>query len=387
MGDVIILDRESKEKILKGVSNLSKSVSVALGPFEKNVILRSRDGGVVQTRDAEVIAKMVSSEDFFEQFGIEIMRDSCGCCAETLILAEAIFHAGMKFVFKGNDPFLVKKELDATLPLLLQALDQMALQEEIQIKEISIKSGYVSPYFITNPVTMTSDLEEPYIYLTRERLKRVDDVLPILEGLKLLSKSSLLIVAEDVFGEALDLLVINHLKNNFQISVIKNQNDLQKVAFLTGAEIVTENFDGKLFGRAKKAVVAAEYVKIEIDGVRVGDVLPGNGVSYIRALQKIESENQNKIASEIFSEALARPLKVIAENAHMNSSIVLTTVLAGKDDFGLQPEGGIFAPLIAMGIRDSLEDVKKRVAKSVGAAGLLLTLETVITRDPKKSAS
>jgi chaperonin GroEL len=383
MGDVIILDRESKEKILKGVSNLARSVSVALGPFEKNAIIRRYDGAIFETRDAEVIAKMVSSEDQFEQFGIEMMRASCGSCSETLILAEGIFRAGMKFVFEGANPFLVKKELDEALPLLLKELDQMALQGITPIKEIEVKSGYVSPYFITNPVNMSSELDEPYIYLTDQRLKRFDDVLPLLESLKGFRKPSLLIVAEDVFGEALDLLVINHLKNNFQISVIKNQNDQKKIALLTGAEIAGKDFGVKFFGRAKKVVVDGEITKIEVDGISEGKIVPGNGVSYIRALQKLQLDGQNKIALEILGEALLGPLKVIAENAHMNSSIVLATVLAGEADFGLQPEGGIFAPLLTIGIRESLEDVKKRLIKGISASGLFLTVETII--NPKSA--
>jgi chaperonin GroEL (HSP60 family) len=230
---------------------------------------------------------------------------------------------------------------------------------------------------------MSSELDEPYIYLTDQRLKRFDDVLPLLESLKGFRKPSLLIVAEDVFGEALDLLVINHLKNNFQISVIKNQNDQKKIALLTGAEIAGKDFGVKFFGRAKKVVVDGEITKIEVDGISEGKIVPGNGVSYIRALQKLQLDGQNKIALEILGEALLGPLKVIAENAHMNSSIVLATVLAGEADFGLQPEGGIFAPLLTIGIRESLEDVKKRLIKGISASGLFLTVETII--NPKSA--
>jgi chaperonin GroEL (HSP60 family) len=379
MSDVIILDREAKEKILKGIEKLSKSVGVSLGPFEKNAILISRDGFVSQTRDPKLIAKIVSSSDPLEQFGIQMVRDSSAFDAETLILTEAIFRQSLQAVFNGGDSFIIKKELEELSKSLVKVLDEMAVQKETKGGNLRFDKGFISPYFVTNPKEMISELEEPYVYLTNQKLKTVDEVLPILESLPSLKHVSVLILAEDVCSEALDLLVVNHLKGKLKIVVSREQSNLEKIAFLTKAEIVKANFSKQCFGRAKKVVMSERSTRIETSQVLQTSILPGYALSYIRAVEKLKMRKQYSIGLEILEKAVLQPLKVIAENGHMNPQIVLATILEGENDFGLFPEKGIFAPLISLGITDLLEDIKYRVRKAISTACSLLAIDSIIT--------
>lgn len=390
MSDVIILDREAKEKILRGVQKLAKSVGVALGPFEKNAILLSQDGFVSQTRDPKLIAKIVSSFDPLEQFGIDFAKESLQFDPEALILTEGIFREGLQALFRGKDSVCLKKELEKLLKPLGKIFDEMSAEKEIRVDEYTFNGGVISPYFLTNPKEMTSELEEPYMYLTNQKLKSIEDVLPILESVSHLKDASILILAEDVYGEALDLLVVNHLKGKLKIGVAKQENDLQELALLTKAKIVQKNFDKSFLGRAKKVVISSMATRIEVTGVLERRVLPGYGLSYIRAIEKLKLEEAKRESLEILEKAFLQPLKVIAENAHMNPEIVLKAVLEGENDFGLFPEKGIFAPLLSLGITDSLEDIKRRVVKAITTASSLLMIETIVTSngrsDPKWEA-
>jgi chaperonin GroEL len=324
MAKQLLFDDEARRKILSGVQKLARTVKVTLGPSGRNVILKRSFGGPQVTKDGVTIAKEIELEDPFENMGAKLVNevanktnDVAGDGTTTAtILAEAIFTEGLKFVAAGVNPMDLKKGIDATVAavageiesksrkvkdseqvalvgavsanndpvigkLLADAMDRVGDDGVVTIEEsntaetwlesvdgLQFDKGYLSPYFITDPNTMTCVLENPLVLIHEKKISNLRALLPVLEKVAQ-SGRPLLIIAEDVENEALAALVVNRLRGRLNICAVKapgfgdrRKQYLDDIAILTGGKAVTEetgvtleNIELSALGTAKKVII------------------------------------------------------------------------------------------------------------------------------------
>ncbi|MBI2743025.1 MAG: chaperonin GroEL [Chlamydiales bacterium] len=336
MAKMMQFNEEALKSILKGVKTLAKAVIVTLGPKGRNVVINKGMGQPLSTKDGVTVAKEISLKDKFENMGAQLVKEASSKTSDVagdgtttaIVLAEAIYSAGVKNVIAGANPMSVKRGIEKAVEKMCEALSALATPvknpEEIkQIATISANNdadigaiialamekvgkdgtiaiaeakgidttldvvegmqfdkGYVSPYFITNPEKMTAELENALILITDKKLSNVKDLVPFLEKVMEKGQKPLLIIAEDIDGEALATLVVNKLKAGLPVCAVKapafgdrRKAVLQDIATLTGATVVTEEVGLKLdevglevLGKAKKIKVSKEETTI-IDGV------------------------------------------------------------------------------------------------------------------------
>jgi len=331
---VIKFDVKARERLKKGVDTLADAVKVTLGPKGRNVVIEKSFGSPVITKDGVSVAKEIELEDKFENMGAQMVKEVASKTSDVAgdgtttatILAQAIFHEGVKLVAAGRNPMAIKRGIDKAVDAVVAALDKLAKptrdQKEIaQVGTISANNdatigniiaeamskvgkegvitveeakglettlevvegmqfdrGYLSPYFVTNPDKMVCELDSPLILINEKKISNMKELLPVLEQVAKMGKP-LLIIAEDVEGEALATLVVNKLRGTLQVVAVKapgfgerRKAMLQDIAILTGGEVVSEDLGVKLesitlnqLGRAKRIVVDKENTTI-VDG-------------------------------------------------------------------------------------------------------------------------
>ncbi len=238
-----------------------------------NCLLRRKDGTIEPLTNSISIASAIQTGDPFEDLGITIVREAAlqtfektgAAFSETVLLCEEKFREGMEKAMQGSDPLELKKGLDVEMERLLIEVDQTAETRKIEQPDtLVLESGYVSPYFVTNAEKMSVELNDPHIYITQQKLKAIYDVAPLLE-----KTTNLLIIAEDIDGEALATLVINCIKGGLKIAALKTTK-LAEIARQTGAELFSANKGA--FGRAKKVILTKDatfittYPRASADG-------------------------------------------------------------------------------------------------------------------------
>lgn len=330
----IIYGVKAREKILTGVNKLANAVKVTLGPKGREVVLERSFGSPLITKDGVTVAKEIELEDKFENMGAQMVKEVAsktndvagdGTTTATL-LAQAIFEEGVKLVAAGINPMALKRGIDKAVEVVVKELEKIARpcksrQEIAQVAAISANNdqtignliadamdkvgkegvitveeskgletylevvegmqfdrGYISPYFITDAEKMECVLEDPYILVYDKKISAMKDLLPLLEQVARSGKP-ILIIAEDVEGEALATLVVNKLRGVLQCCAVKapgfgerRKAMLQDIAILTGGTFVSEELGMKLenvqlkeLGRARRVVVSKENTTI-IDG-------------------------------------------------------------------------------------------------------------------------
>lgn len=372
MAKILQFNEEALKSILKGVQTLAKAVKVTLGPKGRNVVIGKNFGSPISTKDGVTVANEVALKDKFENMGAQIVNQVASKTADTagdgtttaIVLAEAIYTAGVKNVTAGSNPMSVKHGIDKAVDTMTQALNQLATpiktaEEVKQIATISANNdaeigniiaqamekvgkdgiitvaeakgiethvdyvegmqfdkGYTSPYFITNPENMTVELSNAIILITDKKLSTAKDIVPFLE--KVLSQGArpLLIIADEIDGEALATLVVNKLRAGMLVCAVKapgfgdrRKAMLQDIAILTGGTVVSEEVGLRLdevgpevLGRAKNVKVSKEETTI-IDGAgKPADVQ--NRVAQIRA--EIVNPATSKYDREKLEERLAK---------------------------------------------------------------------------------
>ena len=330
----ILFDVKAREKLARGVDKLADAVKVTLGPKGRNVAIEKSFGAPVITKDGVTVAKEIELSDKFENMGAQLVKevasktsDAAGDGTTTAtILAQAIYHEGIKLVAAGRNPMAVKRGIDKGVEALIAELANLAKptrdQKEIaQIGTISANSdatigniiaeamakvgkegvitveeakglettmdvvegmrfdrGYLSPYFVTNAEKMVCEMDNPYILCTEKKISSMKDMLPVLEQVAKVNRP-LMIIAEDVEGEALATLVVNKLRGALQVVAVKapgfgdrRKAMLQDIAILTSGEVDSEETGSKLenmtlaqLGTAKRIVVDKENTTI-VDG-------------------------------------------------------------------------------------------------------------------------
>ena len=324
MAKMMVFDQEAREAMRRGVSKLARAVKVTLGPKGRNVILQKSFGSPTVTKDGVTVAKEIDLEDVYENMGARMVREVASKTSDVAgdgtttatVLAEAVFNEGLRAVVAGVNPIQMKSGIEKAVAditaklkemaipvkgkkemaqvasiaanndaeigdLLAEAMDKVgkdgvitvdegkSLKTEIEFVEgMQFDRGYLSPYFVTNPTQMQCVLEDCYILVYEKKISSVKDIVPLLEAV-VNSGKPLLIVSEEVDGEALATLVINRLRGTFQVCAVKapgygdrRKAMLEDIAILTGATAVFENLGMKLeslglaeLGRAKKVIV------------------------------------------------------------------------------------------------------------------------------------
>jgi chaperonin GroEL len=331
MAKMMAFDQEAREAMRRGVAKLARAVKVTLGPKGRNVILQKSFGSPTVTKDGVTVAKEIDLEDVYENMGARMVREVASKTSDVAgdgtttatVLAEAVFNEGLKAVVAGVNPVQMKagiekavaditgKLKEMSIPvkgkkemaqvaaiaanndmeigeLLAEAMDKVgkdgvitvdegkSLKTEIEFVEgMQFDRGYLSPYFVTNAQQMQCVLEDCYILVVEKKISSVKDIVPMLEAVVNAGKP-LLIVSEEVDGEALATLVINRLRGTFQVCAVKapgygdrRKAMLEDIAILTGATAVFENLGMKLenlglaeLGRAKKVIVDKDNTTI-----------------------------------------------------------------------------------------------------------------------------
>ena len=331
MAKQIIFDEAARKKILKGVEVLAKAVKTTLGPKGRNVMIDKKFGAPMVTKDGVTVAKEVEVKDPFENMGAQMVRevanktnDNAGDGTTTAtVLAEAIYREGVKNVAAGANPIYLKRGIDAAVEaavgelkknskkvagreeirqvatvsanwdstigdIIADAMDKVGKDGTITVEEaksiettldvvegMQFDKGYLSPYFVTNSESMECVLENAYVLIYEKKISALNDLLPVLQ---LVAKSGkpLLVIAEDVEGEALAALVVNRLRGTLQVCAVKapgfgdrRKAMLEDIAILTGGRMLSEDLGIKLenvqladLGKAKRIVVDKENTTI-----------------------------------------------------------------------------------------------------------------------------
>jgi len=327
----LIFDEDARQTLLRGVQKLARAVTATLGPKGRNVVLDKKFGSPTVTKDGVTVAKEIELEDPYENMGAQMVRevasktsDSAGDGTTTAtVLAEAIFREGLKHVTSGANPIGIQrgiqKAVDAAVEhltkiskkvkdkeeikqvatvsanwdttigeIIADAMDKVGKDGTITVEEaksiettlevvegMQFDKGYLSPYFVTNAETMEAKLEEAYILNYEKKITTVKDLLPILEKVAKVGKP-LLIIAEDVEGEALATLVVNKLRGTINACAVKapgfgdrRKAMMEDIAILTGGKCITEDLGIKLesisledLGRAKSIMIDKENTTI-----------------------------------------------------------------------------------------------------------------------------
>ncbi len=524
----VVFGAEAREKMLKGVDTLANAVKVTLGPKGRNVVIEKSFGAPRTTKDGVTVAKEIELEDKLENMGAQMLRevaskanDVAGDGTTTAtVLAQAIVREGMKRVAAGMNPMDLKRGIDKAAAEVVKDLahhskkvktneeiaqvgtisangetevgamiaeamakvgnegvitveEAKSLETELDVVEgMQFDRGYLSPYFITNPDKMIAELEDCYILLHESKLSSLQPMLPILEQV-VQSQKPLLIIAEDVDGEALATLVVNKLRGGLKIAAVKapgfgdrRKAMLQDIAVLTGGQVISEDLGIKLenismdmLGTAKRvsidkdnttivdgagkkkdiearvsqirkqiedtssdydreklqerlAKLAGGVAVIKVGGAtevevkerkdRVDDALnatraaveegivPGGGTALLRASKNVDVTGENddeRAGIDIVRKALQAPVRQIAENAGVEGSVVVNTILQTKTrSHGFNAQTEEYGDLVAMGVIDPVKVVRSALQNAASVAGLLITTEAAIAEAPKKDA-
>ena len=341
MAKMMAFDQEAREAMRRGVAKLARAVKVTLGPKGRNVILQKSFGSPTVTKDGVTVAKEIDLEDVYENMGARMVREVASKTSDVAgdgtttatVLAEAVFNEGLRAVVSGVNPVQLKagiekavEEISAKLkemsiPVkgkkemaqvasiaanndmeiglqLAEAMDKVgkdgvitvdegkSLKTEIEFVEgMQFDRGYLSPYFVTNSQQMQCVLEDCYILVFEKKISSVKDIVPLLEAVVNAGKP-LLIVSEEVDGEALATLVINRLRGTFQVCAVKapgygdrRKAMMEDIAILTGATAVFENLGMKLdglglaeLGRAKKVIIDKDNTTIIEGAGKTGEI-------------------------------------------------------------------------------------------------------------------
>ena len=529
MAKQIVFDTDARSALKRGVDALADAVKVTLGPKGRNVIIEKSYGAPTVTKDGVTVAKEVQLEDKLENVGAQMVREVASKTSDVAgdgtttatVLAQAIVTAGLKNVTAGANPMDLKRGVERAVAAVVGSLRSLSREIEgkgeiAQVASISANSdaeigdliaeafekvgkdgvitveeakgietfldvvegmqfdrGYLSPYFVTDADNMEAILEDAQILIHDKKISSMKDLLPVLEKVAQ-TGSPLLIIAEDIEGEALATLVVNKLRGTLRVAAVKapgfgdrRKAMLEDIAILTGGTVVSEEKGYRLenttldyLGRAKRIVIdkdatvvvdgagEAEAIKARTNQIRqqietttsdydreklqerlaklsggvavlkigaatepemkekkarVEDALhatraaieegivPGGGVAYLRALGALEdaaTENDDQaIGVGIVRRALEEPLRQIAENAGLEGSIVVRTVIDGKGDYGFNAQTEQYGALMKEGVIDPTKVTRTALENAASVSSLLLTTETVISDKPEKNAA
>ncbi len=369
MAKSIIYAEDARQAILRGVNKLTDAVQVTLGPKGRNVLIEKKFGSPLMTKDGVTVAKEIELKDRHENMGAQLVREVASKTSDiagdgtttATVLARAIYREGIKAVVSGANTMEIKKGIDLAVDAVVKAIDEIKKPVEgnaiAQVGTISANGdeeigriiaeamgkvgkdgvitveeakgrdteltvvegmqfdrGYLSPYFVTNPDQMKVELENPYILAYEKKVSNMRDLLPLLEQV-VNSRRPLLIIAEDVDGEALATLVVNKIRGTLNVAAVKapgfgdrRKAMLEDIATLTGGKAISEDLGLKLenltladLGSAKKVVIDKETTTL-VEGAGSTEAIQGR-VKQIRAQVETSTSDYDK---EKLQERLAK---------------------------------------------------------------------------------
>ena len=528
MSKQIFFNLEARNKMKKGVDTLAEAVKVTLGPKGRNVVIEKKFGAPAVTKDGVTVAKEIELEDPIENMGAQMVKEVASKTADiagdgtttATVLAQAIIGEGLKMVAAGANPMDLKRGIDKAVSIVVESLrdqSQTVGSDAKKIQQVATISanndetvgkliaeafakvgkegvitveeakgtdttvdvvegmqfdrGYISPYFVTNSEKMEAELQNPYILIYDKKISSMKDILHILEKVAQGGRP-LLILAEDLEGEALATLVVNKLRGTLKVAAVKapgfgdrRKEMLQDIAILTKGIVVSEEQGFKLEnadisylgqaasvtinkdnttivgGKGKKEDITARVnqIKAQIEtttsdydkeklqerlaklsgGVavlyvgaatevemkekkdRVDDALhatraaveegivPGGGVAFIRAIEKLEAKVKGQIEDEqtgmaIVRRALEEPVRILTANAGIDGSIVVQKIKDGKGDFGFNARTETYENMFKAGVIDPTKVSRVALENAASIAAMLLTTECVVADKPKK---
>jgi chaperonin GroEL len=510
---------DARRALERGVDILANAVKVTLGPKGRNVVLEKSFGAPTITNDGVSIAREIELKNHYENMGAQAVKevatktnDVAGDGTTTAtVLAQAIFKEGLKNVAAGANPMILKRGIEkavnavvdeiaklskpvegkeavsqvATISagndeeignLIAEAMEKVGQDGVISVEEsksmgtsldvvegMQFDRGYLSPYMVTDTDTMEASLEDPYILITDKKISNIQEILPLLEKVAQSGKA-LLIIAEDVEGEALATLVVNKIRGTFNCVAVKapgfgdrRKAMLEDIAILTGGQVITEdlglkleNADLSMLGQAHKVNVTKEettiveghgdkdkidgrikQIKREIDNTtsdfdreklqerlaklaggvaviqvgaatetelkekkhRIEDALSatraaveeglvaGGGTTLIQAIPALDNlklEGDEATGVEIVKKALEAPLRLIADNAGFEGSVIVERVKEKEKGIGFDAYKGVFVDMIQAGIVDPAKVTRSALQNAASAAAMLLTTECLV---------
>ena len=439
-------DMKAREAVLNGINTLADAVKVTLGPKGRNVILEKSWGTPTVTKDGVTVAKEIELEDRFENMGAQMVKEVASKTSDVAgdgtttatILAQTIYSEGQKLVAAGNDPMAIKRGIDKAVEVVVAELAKMSKptkdQREIaQVGSISANNdetigniiaeamnkvgkegvitveeaksmdttlevvegmqfdrGYLSPYFVTDPEKMEASLQDPYILIHEKKISMMKDLLPILEQTAKMGKP-LVILAEDVEGEALATLVVNKLRGTLQCAAVKapgfgdrRKAMLEDIAILTGGQVISDDLGIKLesitvsdLGRAKRLNIDKDNTII-VDGAGSRSALEGR----VRQIRAQIDETTSDYDREKLQERLAKLIGGVAvinvgaatepemkeKKARVEDALNATRAAVEE---GIVSGGGV----ALVRCIPALDKIKMKAAKKIGARIVQRALE------------
>ncbi len=471
MAKQIIYSEDARQALLRGVNALANVVKVTLGPKGRNVVLDKGYGAPTITKDGVTVAKEVELEDKFENAGVELVKEVASKTNEDVgdgtttatVLAQAIIKEGMKNVTAGANPVALKRGLDKCLAIVVKELqekisrpveqneiadvasisandkeiggkiaeamkevgkDGVITVEESQsfgmsietVKGMRFDKGYVSGYMVTNSERMEAEYSDPYILITDKKISSIHDVLPLLEKIAQSGKKDLVIIAEDVDGEALTTFVLNKLRGTFNVLAVKSpgfgdrrKEMLQDIATITGGKVIMEEVGLKLadasledLGSARKVISTKDNTTI-VDGKgdeagvkdRVAQIRKmieqtdsdfdreklqerlaklAGGVAVIKVGAATETEM--KEVKHRIEDAVGATKAAVEEGIVPGGGVALVRAIKALENINLENEEAVAVNIL----RRALEEPLRQIAANAGVDG------AVIAEEVKKSS-
>ncbi len=527
MAKQIKYTEDAREQLKRGVDALANTVKITLGPRGRNVILDKKFGAPLVTNDGVTIAKEIELKDPFENMGAQMVKevasktnDVAGDGTTTAtVLAQSIIHEGLRNRAAGANPTYMKKGIEAAATaavesihkqskpvkdsqiisqvaaisanndltiggLIADAMDKVGKDGVITVEEakgmeteldvvegMQFDRGYLSPYFVTNAEQMRVELDDPYILIHDKKISSMKDLLPILEKIAQMGKP-LLIISEDIEGEALATLVVNKLRGTLNIAAVKapgfgdrRKAMLEDLAVLTGGRVMSEDAGLKLentttadLGRCGKVTIDKDNTTIVSGKGKAGDVkarvaqiraqiedttsdydreklqerlaklaggvavirvgaytevemkekkhrvedalhatraaveegiVVGGGVALLRAaevVKKMDVEGEDAVGRDIVARAMEEPVRLIAENAGVEGSLVVARLREEKKSsmVGFNAATREYEDLMVAGVIDPAKVTRSALQNAASIAAMLLTTEACVTDEPEK---
>ena len=466
MAKQLNFDESARQALLRGVTKLAKAVKATLGPAGRNVILEKKFGSPTITKDGVTVAKEIELPDPYENMGAQLIKEVSSKTSDiagdgtttATVLAEAIYSEGLRNVTAGANPTSLQRGIlkateaivaklkeistpvkdskevaqvatvsanwDASIGnIIAEAMDKVGKEGTITVEEaksiettlevvegMQFDKGYLSPYFVTNPETMEANLENAYILIHEKKISSLKDMLPLLEKVARSGKP-LLIIAEDVEGEALATLVVNKLRGTLNIVAVKapgfgdrRKAMLEDIAILTGGRCITEDLGIKLenieladLGQAKRITIGKENTVI-VEGEGTSDAIAGRvqqikrqieettsdydreklqerlaklagGVAVINVGAATETEMKEKKAR--VEDALHATRAAVEEGIVPGGGVALSRAQAAIGDLGLVGDEKTGSEIVARAIEAPL----RQLAANAGVEGALIVAE------------
>ncbi|MCH7646384.1 MAG: chaperonin GroEL [Nitrospinae bacterium] len=463
MAKQIIFGEDARGKILRGVDQLANAVKITLGPKGRNVVLDKKFGPPSSTKDGVTVAKEIELEDPFENMGAQMVNEVASKTSDVAgdgtttatVLAQAIYREGMKNVAAGANPMDLKRGIEQAVDfvvgeihrlskptkdhreiaqvgtisanndetigeLIAESMEKVGKDGVITVEEakgietsldivegMQFDRGYLSPYFVTDPERMEAILEEPYILLNEKKISSMKDLLPILEQIAKMGKP-LLIIAEDVEGEALATLVVNKLRGTLTCAAVKapgfgdrRKEILNDIAILIGGNVISEDIGIKMenvtlndLGRAKRVTIDKENTTLvegdgktpEIEGrvrqlrIQIEETTSDydreklqerlaklvGGVAVINVGAATETEMKEKKAR--VEDALNATRAAVEEGIVPGGGVVFIRAIKALEKLKLEGDQAIGASIVSR----ALEEPMRQIANNAGAEGSII---------------